>query len=683
MTEQEIVADIQKLYGRLSQRDQKYLRNYNRFLSNGMRREGIRQVYTNPSSYFNAQTDEDTGLMPSINVGRSMVLTLQSKLIQTKGRVFFSPVNGLWETIKVCRNSQIYFDMITERDNLYQKAAQIVQDALVFEYGVLFIDDETKSTERIKPWEFYVDPAELNYNSVSRCYIMHENYPLIQLKDKLKPEHLCSKDLEEDRNTKVTIYKYFDLIEKKRYLFVNSELIEEKDIDYNKMPFALFYYQTPIKGLYSNSVMDNCYQNQRQIDDILRRIHDALTLSPANTIFIPKSATNGNVAKMMSNKVGNVVEFDAALGSVVVSTPPAIDQQYMSMLQFFQQASFEQEGISQLSAQSKKPSGINSGVALDTLQDVESERFQTQVDNLIQFYKDVYTVMIDVFPKDDEILPKRLNRANIKWSEIKRQREAFSMQSSLASVLSKDPKVKMEQIEKLQGQGIINPYMAASLLQLPDLEGAYSAATASYDCSRKIIERALDNEQYDFYSVVNLKQLLDECVNILLQLDAVDEDPKILKRLVKLIDIVTQRMGEVTNAQNPPPPPEPEPVPPPAPLPPPPQDTALAAGQITALADIASRVEQKQLSPEIAKALIMASFPAINPDLVIQIVGIAPEEQAAQTMEQQNAQQSALLKINDFNLQKQKAQMYSQPPVPEDQKKQLQQQLPPSPPLQG
>jgi hypothetical protein len=175
----------------------------------------------------------------------------------------------------------------------------------------------------------------------------------------------------------------------------------------------------------------------------------------------------------------------------------------------------------------------------------------------------------------------------------------------------------MEQIEKLQQQGVINQYMVASLLQLPDLEGAYSAATASYDCSRKIIERALDDDKYDFYQVVNLKQLLDESVNILLQLDAVDEDPKILSRLVKLIDIVTGKLNESTQLQNPPAPPIDQPLPP-APAP---QDTAYAAGQITSLTDIAAKVFRGEIAPDVGKAIIMATYPALDPVFVAQIVG--------------------------------------------------------------
>jgi hypothetical protein len=623
MTEEQVRADIEFLYGKLSARDAKYLRNYNRFMSNGMRREGIRTVYTSPSSFFNQVTDDDMGILPSVNVGRSMALTLQSKIIQTKGRMFFNPVNGLWKTIKTCRNAQIYFDLMVDRDGLHPKMAQALLDALIFEYGVIWVDDETKSTMRIRPWEFYIDPAELNYGKVSRCMIRQEEFPLISIKDKLK-EGPAKSMLDNNPHVKVKLHRYWDLDGKKKYMIIGQETIEAVDIEYDSMPFAMIYYNQPIKGLYSNSIMDNAYPNQRQIDDILRRIHDALTLSPANTIYVPKSATNANVSKMLSNKVGNIIDYDAALGAVVVSTPPPIDGAYLSMLQFFTNSTYEQEGVSMLSAQSKKPTGINSGVALDTLQDVESERFQTQVDQYIQAYRDIYNVMIDVYPENDDILPQRINRANIKWSEIKKQREMFSMQSSLASVLSKDPKVKMEQIEKLQAGNIINPNQAASLLDLPDLEGAYNAASASYDCAMKIIERAIDSDQYDFYPVINLKQLLDECVRTLLQLDAVDEDPKILKRLVKLIDIVTAKMNEVTNLQNPPPPEMPPPLPPV-------KDVTMDGKQIEAIMGILAGVKTGTVTTNEATALIMAVAPSIPANMIPQMLGVPPENAPDQT----------------------------------------------------
>lgn len=557
MTHEQVIQDIQYLYGKLAIRDAKYLRNLNRFLTNGNRREGIRTISTVPPAFYNAMQDDKTGLTPNINVSRSMVLTLLSKLIQTKGRIFFNPINGLWKTIKVCRSAQIYFDAVYESDKIYDKVQRAVLEALVFDIGILGADEETKSIFNVLPHQFYVDPAEFHYKKVSRCYIMDDEFPLISLRDKLDPEKTPISYAKYQNNPfcKVTYYKYWDLVNQKKYTVVDSEFIEDIDIEYTEMPFSFFYYNKPVKGFFSVSLIDNVYSHQKEIDSVMKRIHDAYTLSPANTIYIPKGAGNDSIGKVMNNAVGNIIEYNAQLGQIVVSTPPAIDPSYQGFLSFMMQSAFEQEGISQLSATSKKPTGINSGVALDTLQDVESERFQTQVDNLIQFYKDINNTMINTYPKNDEILPKRLNRASVKWSEIVKSREEISMTSSLATALSKDPKVKMEQIEKLQSQGIIDIYMASSLLELPDLEGAYSAMAAAYDDCRKIIERALDNDEYDFYSVIPLDMLMKVSVNTLLQLDSNDEDPKTLKRLVKLIEIVNGKINEKNQIQNPPMPP--------------------------------------------------------------------------------------------------------------------------------
>ena len=91
-----IKQDAAKLEASLSARDMRYLQSLNRFMYNGGRNESIRSLYVYPSNYLYQGVDDGrTGPLPSINIGRSMALTLQSKLIQTKGRLFFSASNGL------------------------------------------------------------------------------------------------------------------------------------------------------------------------------------------------------------------------------------------------------------------------------------------------------------------------------------------------------------------------------------------------------------------------------------------------------------------------------------------------------------------------------------------------------------------------------------------------------------
>jgi hypothetical protein len=183
-------------------------------------------------------------------------------------------------------------------------------------------------------------------------------------------------------------------------------------------------------------------------------------------------------------------------------------------------------------------------------------------------------VAIDVFPQDQEILPKRSGRAKIKWGEIKAARDDYSIQFSASSALSKDPKVKMEQIEKLIAMKIINPGIAAMLLELPDENQAYSIMTASYDYCQRVIERAVeeselrdgilytkDGEQFGFYEVVDMKQMFGEVANTLIRLDANEESRDVLDRLVALLTLVSGKINDMKAAAIPPQQMEPPPAP--------------------------------------------------------------------------------------------------------------------------
>lgn len=564
MTKDQVIKDIGCFYNYLSKRDAKYRRNFNRYCNNGARRADIYNLYDNPLSflYTGMQTQEDVGVMPILNVIRSSIETLVSKVSQTKVRPFFNPVNGTYQTRKICRSAQAFFDEYYDKESIYSKAALSLRDACVFEVGHLWADDDDYKLKRILPWEYYYDPAELNYGKLSRCYVMRKSYPAIQLKH-LKSDTV-KKALDSDLSAKVEYIVFYDLVDKIKHYVVNQEYCGSKKIDYDLPPVATLYYSPPIKGSFSTSMADNLYTIQRQIDTLTERIHVAVELTPANTIFIPKGSDVK--ASMFNNEIGAIFEYMPipGIGSnpVQISTPRPIDPMYTDLLERFINYAYQMEGISQLSAQSKKPSGLNSGVALQTMEDVESERHEVVLQAYIKFLMDIAKVTIEVFPDTADVLPAKQGRANVKWADIRRERGLFNIQFSASSSLSKDPKTKMEQIEKLLAMQIIDPDMASSLLEFPDLEDAYAVSTASYDAAQRMIERAIEGNDIDYYECVNLKQLYREIVNTLLRLDANDEDPEVLNNLVNFMAKVKADMMMVEEAANPPPPPEALPAPP-------------------------------------------------------------------------------------------------------------------------
>jgi hypothetical protein len=549
LTPELVRKDIANLEGYNTKNFAKWRRSLNRYANNGRRTEDLRNQYGSPMGYYNVDENEDAGTTPNLNVIRACVDTHVSKISETKVRPFFNPTSGTFKTLKVCRNTQLFFDLLFDEQDIHRKAIECQRFADIFERGIIWFDDDEKKAHKLAPWEFLFDPSEYNYGKLTRCCVQQSQFPLIYIIEKIKAskaegaEELASQ-LENNPFLKGKREIYYDLTGKKRYLFAAAKLIETKDIEFDIAPAAILYLEQPLKGNQSVSMADNTYTVQMQVDSLCNKIHLAYELSPANTTWVMQGSEVKS--SMLSNEIGAVYPFKPVPGvssaPVIIATPPPIDPSYLPMLQFWIQQSMEMNGISQLSAQAKKPSGLNSGVALQTVEDVESDRHNPALQSFIRFHMVIAKIILEVYPADADILPKKTGRARITWADIKRERDSFSIQFSASSSLSKDPKTKMEQIEKLIAMKIINPALAANLLEFPDLESAYSITSASYDYCQRIIERAVEDDKYDMHEIVNLEQLFGETVNTLMRLDANDEKPEILKRLVRLLETVKGKM---------------------------------------------------------------------------------------------------------------------------------------------
>lgn len=560
-----IQQDIQTIKVQHEKKMAKYRRNFNIYANNGRRTEDVREQYGNVLSFYDRSMGEDVGTSPSLNICKSAVDTMVSKISDVKVRPYFNPLLGTFKTRKVCRNAQVYFDEFFDSQDVYGQAVERLRYAAIFDVGCVWVDDEERKVKPLAPWEWFFDVAEYYFGKLTRCFIQQKQYPLIYLADKLKKGSDYATRLEQLPSLKVNHTIYWDLGHAK-YEYVNEELIKTTPIDYETPPVVMLYREKPLKGAFSVSMIDDLRTIQQQINKLCDKISLAYELSPANSLWVPEGS---EVKKsLLTNEIGAMYSYRPPPNGglpVIVATPPAIDPGYVEMLRFWIQQAYEFMGISQLSAQAKKPSGLNSGVALQTVEDVESDRHNPVLQSFVRFLMRIAEVAIDVFPKDEEILPKRSGRANIKWSEIKDARADYSIQFSASSALSKDPKVKMEQIEKLIAMKIINPGIAAMLLELPDENQAYSIMTASYDYCQRVIERAVeeaelkdgvlfdkDGGQFGFYEVVDMKQMFGEVANTLIRLDANEEKRDVLDRLVALLTLVSGKINDIKAAAVPP-----------------------------------------------------------------------------------------------------------------------------------
>jgi hypothetical protein len=550
--------DITKLYGTLSAREAKYIRNLNRYQNNGTRREDLWSPTIYPFTLSSANPVAD-GYQTNINIIRSAVDTITSKVSQAKVRPFFNPVDGDLESRIIARQAQQFFDAYFDEAKIYEASVDALRDAAIFDYGVMYADDLKSEVVRVHPWQYFIDPAEYMAGEISRCMVMRKNYPLsslrnclLQSKDEVSRKVLAR--LTSDPWLKGEFTTHYDLYEGYRRDFFAGELFRKVKVSYHQedglyqRPFAEIFWSRPVKTFFSVSLADELYTVQRAIDEQQNRIDAAFRNGLTNIIMVPKQPTGGGLkATQLSNAPAITVEYipgaDGAGPQVV--TPQAIHQQFIEYQNLLESKGYQLTGISQLSAMAKKPSGLDSGVALQTFEDIESERHNVITHSYIHLLVDMVKVMISTFESKEKILPSSLGRASVTWGDLKRHSKKYTIQFSAGSSLSKDPAIKLDQLQKLVEQGMIDKEMAATYLDLPDLQGAYSTMTAAYDYACKVVETAAQSGDIDYLPVIPLQLLKKETVVTMARLAAAGEDEKIIKNLERLLEKITDQEEEL------------------------------------------------------------------------------------------------------------------------------------------
>ena len=519
-----------------------YLKNCNTLRKNKYRRN-LRKYLSSPTidldsnnfavgwSYLYA---DDTLPPSNLNVIKSIIDTLTSKIAQSKVRPYFNTTNGDYNDMQSAIQAQQYFDIVFENYNVHKIVSEAFRDSCIFDTGVIFVD--TDDVKRANPWGVYFDPNETNNNvPYSRIVYERTNFPVTALPTKVR-EKIKNKSI-----VYCSYSLYFDVTNKIKAYLVNDKIILTEAYNTDIVPFVFLPYQRLI-GNTSLSVVDTLYTLQTEIDILEQKISEASQLTPANTMFVPE---NSNIkANQINNGIGNIMTYRPAPGGssnpVTISTPSFIAQQYIDTRNDYIQKAYELSGISLLSATGQKPSGVDSGIALSTLENVESDRFETQVKQVINSYVEITKLIIKLKENDENILPEANNIYNVKWADIKNSIDNMKIQFSAADSLSKDPSVKLQQLQVLAQQGIIPKNRVAQLMELPDIQSGYNLSNNAINAVYTVIDDCINHDVFTVPSYIPFVMLKEEIINTQLSLKASNKQKNIedIKKLQRLYEIV-------------------------------------------------------------------------------------------------------------------------------------------------
>lgn len=550
MNKQSIYNNIAELKSFDGNRNYKYRRNYRYYnATKGCSLENLRNpmivgYYSDANREFGEE--EDTTANPQLNVIASCIDTLHSKIAQSKVRPFFTTINGTFKDIQCVKQAQQFFDTFYDEQNVNKKVSDAFKDACIFDTGVIYINEETGCIERALPFQVYVRPAEVNYNKITRVFYEQRDLPV-----SLLPEKVLSKFKNKSLEY-VDFGVYYDTLNKTKAYTGNGSIILTEAYEADVVPFVFLYYKNPVLGNVTTSVADQLINIQQEINILMAKIKDASQLSNALTFLVPEGSSLKTT--QLNNRIGNVLTYKPQANGglpVTSATPAFIDNQYISLLNELIQKAYDIVGISQLSAQSKKPTGLNSGIALATMEDVESDRFETQLNQVIRAFIDIAKTCIKVFPQDENILPEISNRVAIKWKDIVKESSNMSIQYSGADNLSKDPSTKLQQLQQLSMAGVIPAARIPQLMQIPDLEMGYSLSNNAIDAVMAIIKSCIEDDVFDVPEFIPFELLKEEIINTQLSLTAAgyDRNKKDIIKLNKLYEKVEDEAEQwVVNA---------------------------------------------------------------------------------------------------------------------------------------
>ena len=485
--------------------------------------------------------------VPKLNVIKSAIDSIVSKISTAHCRPFVNTVKGSFKTIQICKQLQIFFDYFFEEKNIPSKIVSALLNACVFDKGHIYIDETSGDILSVVPWNVYTRQSE--GDDPKSCYIEFPNKSVDSL-DEVTFGLLTD---DEKKTLYVNVGYFYDSKTRTKAILVNRSIRKIFEIEFSEIPLVTIHYTNPIIGNGCLSVADMLRGIQKEIDELMKRISDASVLNPALTFFV-SNASSIKVGQL-NNKVGNIVQYNAPLGERPVETAsnPFIADQYITLLDNLMEKAYNMVGISQLSAQGKKPAGLDSGVALATQADIESDRFQVLLDQYIRMFTDTAKKIIKVFEKTKDVVEPSRYALRITWGEVSKEYDKMRIQFSCADSLSKDPSEKLKQLQTLAQAGIIPATQIASLLELPDINRGYSVANNAFNATMTLIDSCIYEDNFEIPDYIPFQMIKEQIVNMQLSLKAAEggtgSNEKDIQKLIKLYEAVEEKENEFNTIQ--------------------------------------------------------------------------------------------------------------------------------------
>lgn len=478
------------------------------------RQENIRhaKLYANKSfdDYLSSVVYNYNGARMSLNVGKAVTDTATAKIAKEATRAYWLTEDGDYSEQRRAKKLTRFTDGMFYEQQAYAKGRRIFTDACIFGTGVVKVYelDGEVCTERILIDELLVDENEARYGNPRQIHqvkavdaeCLAAQFPkfrdLIYLAETVKARTASA------IGTMVKVVESWHLPSGRQakdglhtICISNCVLFEEKyDKDY--FPFVFFRWGEPLVGFYGEALIAEVLGIQVEINDIVLRIQEAMSTMSVPRVFVERGSKVD--VDHINDEIGAIVTYTGTKPTAEVWQ--AMSQEVYNYLEYLYNKAFLVSGVSQLSASSKKPAGLDSGVALREYQDIETERFALVALRFQQFYLDLAAAYVRLAAETKKPIevraPRKGGMEKINWADVKGDLDSFVLKAYPTSILPTKPEGQLQAIQEMTQAGLIPREMAIGLLDYPDLQQWINVQVSGIEDIQYVIEQIVEHGEY-------------------------------------------------------------------------------------------------------------------------------------------------------------------------------------------
>jgi hypothetical protein len=474
------------------------------------------------------------------NVSRSAVETVCADIAgRSKPTVKIQTYGAKWSMKRQAKRLEKYIQGHIRRRqgpylNTWALGEQLFRDATIWEFGAAKVYGVPKAgdvpahiaVERVFPWELLVDPEDAKYgdpNCLFHVYTMDldraiwalAKNPALDLKPKERKENEMALRLAKEYTDDDESRPRSDLRATRRVQIVeawsrrqgsgepgahifcveNKTLVRE-DWKRDGFPFVRVFWTRDQMGWSGMGLVEEGLTQHAELNRNAQKMQERFRLCGAKRTYVYDGSLV-NSDEMVENEAETIIKLVQGMDPPIDEAPKPIAESEWNYYQALKHDYYEDRGVSEMRATSRKEPGVESGIALRTLNDMGGQRFSLKARNHEWSFVDIAEHIVACSVELDEAnedLSSFMDE-EIRWRDVKMPRESFEISADPISSLPNDPAGRLAMVNELMMAGVIQSDTYKSLLQWPDLESEMNAQTAQYRYMERVIERLLDSSE--------------------------------------------------------------------------------------------------------------------------------------------------------------------------------------------